>query len=247
MPGGGQERRRRGGTENVAGDRRLRRGGAKWRRANWTRAARWQRCATRLESGVLAATPEAIIVGRDAPRLANTSCIAWPGKLAETLVIRLDLAGIAVSAGLGLFVRQGGTEPRAGGDGPDAGDRGRRRADQPRAGRRRHDDMQRFPRRVAADPRGARDAASHGLRRRAPAAAARSTGVHRDGGSSRDDRAGPRDRRRQVQVRLRDRHRERSRPRRAWTRTPSASSRRRRASRSGCSNGGSRPIGAGAP
>ena len=32
-------------------------------------------------------------------RIANTSCIAVPGKPAETLVIRLDLEGVAVSAG----------------------------------------------------------------------------------------------------------------------------------------------------
>ena len=34
-----------------------------------------------------------------APRLANTACIATPGAKSETLVIALDLAGIAVSAG----------------------------------------------------------------------------------------------------------------------------------------------------
>jgi cysteine desulfurase len=53
----------------------------------------------RLEEGVLRATPEARIMAGKAERLANTSCIAWPGKRAETLVIKLDLAGIAVSAG----------------------------------------------------------------------------------------------------------------------------------------------------
>jgi cysteine desulfurase len=40
-----------------------------------------------------------VIIGGNAPRLANTTAVALPGKLAETLVIRLDLAGIAVSAG----------------------------------------------------------------------------------------------------------------------------------------------------
>jgi cysteine desulfurase len=53
----------------------------------------------RLEDGVKGATPDAVIVGADAARLANTSCIALPGKAAETLVIKLDLAGVAVSAG----------------------------------------------------------------------------------------------------------------------------------------------------
>jgi cysteine desulfurase len=45
------------------------------------------------------ATPGAMIVGAGAPRLPNTSSIALPGAVAETLVIKLDLAGIAVSAG----------------------------------------------------------------------------------------------------------------------------------------------------
>ena len=33
------------------------------------------------------------------PRLPNTTCLALPGVTAETQVIALDLAGIAVSAG----------------------------------------------------------------------------------------------------------------------------------------------------
>ena len=40
-----------------------------------------------------------MIIGAEAPRLANTSVLALPGRLSEALVIRLDLAGIAVSAG----------------------------------------------------------------------------------------------------------------------------------------------------
>jgi cysteine desulfurase len=40
-----------------------------------------------------------VVIGAGAPRLANTSCLALPGRLAETLVIAFDLAGIAVSAG----------------------------------------------------------------------------------------------------------------------------------------------------
>ncbi|MCV4697511.1 hypothetical protein OFB92_30860, partial [Escherichia coli] len=53
----------------------------------------------RLEEALLAATPEAIIVGRNAPRIGNTSCVALPGKVAETVVIRMDIEGIAISAG----------------------------------------------------------------------------------------------------------------------------------------------------
>jgi cysteine desulfurase len=98
IKGGGQERRRRGGTENVAGIAGF--GAAAAEAAREVEAAgRMADLRDKLESGVMAATPNAVIIGRSVPRIANTSCIAVPGKPAETLVIRLDLAGIAVSAG----------------------------------------------------------------------------------------------------------------------------------------------------
>jgi cysteine desulfurase len=98
IKGGAQERRRRGGTENVAGIAGF--GAAAAEAARTVDAAgRMAALRDKLESGVTAATPNAVIIGRNAPRIANTSCIAVPGKPAETLVIRLDLAGIAVSAG----------------------------------------------------------------------------------------------------------------------------------------------------
>jgi len=40
-----------------------------------------------------------VIFGRQVERLANTSAIAMPGRMAETQVMRFDLAGVAVSAG----------------------------------------------------------------------------------------------------------------------------------------------------
>ena len=98
VTGGGQEQRRRAGTENVAAiagfgaaaEAALR----DLARADETRALR-----DRLEREALAITPAARIIGSDAPRLPNTTCLALPGASAETLVIGLDLAGIAVSAG----------------------------------------------------------------------------------------------------------------------------------------------------
>jgi cysteine desulfurase len=98
IKGGGQERRRRGGTENVAGIAGFGAAAAEAARAVDV-AGRMAALRDKLESGVMAATPNAVIIGRNAPRIGNTSCIAVPGKPAETLVIRLDLAGIAVSAG----------------------------------------------------------------------------------------------------------------------------------------------------
>jgi cysteine desulfurase len=98
LTGGGQERRRRAGTENVAAIAGFGAAAvaAKRELADMDRVAALR---DRLEDEVLRLTPDAIIVGKDAPRLANTSCIARPGQHAETLVIRFDLAGIAVSAG----------------------------------------------------------------------------------------------------------------------------------------------------
>jgi cysteine desulfurase len=96
--GGGQERRRRGGTENVTGIAGF--GAAAAALQQETDAvARMRRLHTMLEDGVLRLTPTATIIGREAKRVANTSCIALPGNAAETLVIKLDLEGIAVSAG----------------------------------------------------------------------------------------------------------------------------------------------------
>jgi cysteine desulfurase len=53
----------------------------------------------KLEAELKRISPSVVVIGENAPRLANTTAVALPGKLAETLVIRLDLAGIAVSAG----------------------------------------------------------------------------------------------------------------------------------------------------
>lgn len=52
-----------------------------------------------LEQRLLAGWPEAVIVGRDAPRLPHTTCIAFPGLDRQALVMALDLAGVACSTG----------------------------------------------------------------------------------------------------------------------------------------------------
>ena len=96
--GGGQERRRRAGTEAVAAIVGF---GAAAQAAQRDLAAvtRVRALRDRLEAEVLALAPDAVIVGSAADRLPNTSSVALPGTAAETLVIALDLAGIAVSAG----------------------------------------------------------------------------------------------------------------------------------------------------
>ncbi|HEV2971545.1 MAG TPA: cysteine desulfurase family protein [Pirellulales bacterium] len=53
----------------------------------------------RLEQSLLTAWPSAVIHGAAAPRLPNTTCIAFPGLDRQALVMALDLAGVACSTG----------------------------------------------------------------------------------------------------------------------------------------------------
>jgi cysteine desulfurase len=96
--GGGQERRRRAGTENVAAIAGFGAAAAAAQR-DLARRQRVEMLRVRLEEQVRSVTPEAVIIAEGAPRLSNTTSLALPGASAETLVIQLDLAGIAVSAG----------------------------------------------------------------------------------------------------------------------------------------------------
>lgn len=96
--GGGQERRRRSGTENVAGIAGFGAAAAAARR-DLNERQRIAALRDRLEREAVEIAPEARIIGAEAPRLPNTTCLALPGASAETLVIRFDLAGVAVSAG----------------------------------------------------------------------------------------------------------------------------------------------------
>ncbi len=98
IAGGGQERGRRAGTENIAAIAGF---GAATRCAleDLHTIERLRALRDYLETGLIASTPEAVIIGRNAPRLANTTCVAFDGLAAETAVIRLDLAGVSISAG----------------------------------------------------------------------------------------------------------------------------------------------------
>jgi cysteine desulfurase len=98
-PGGGQERRRRAGTENtlaIVGFGAAARLAA--RRAD-SEAADIAALRDRMERGVLEAVPGARVIGSCAPRLPNTSAILFDGAPGEAVLIRLDLEGVAVSVG----------------------------------------------------------------------------------------------------------------------------------------------------
>jgi len=96
IKGGGQERALRAGTENVAAIAGF---GAAAAVANQTDAARMTALRDRLESGLKAVTPQAIIFGQGCARLPNTTLFAVPGMKAETAIIAFDLNGVAVSSG----------------------------------------------------------------------------------------------------------------------------------------------------
>ena len=104
--GGGQERRRRAGTENVAGI------------AGFGLAC--ELCQLRpetlplrerLEAGLTAQNPAALIVGQGQARLPNTTCLLTPGKAAATLLMQFDLAGLALSSGSACSSGKIGSSP----------------------------------------------------------------------------------------------------------------------------------------
>jgi len=69
-------------------------------RHNWRdEAVRMVALRDRLEAGLKAIAPQAVIFGEAASRLPNTTLFAVPGVKAETAVIALDLEGIAASSG----------------------------------------------------------------------------------------------------------------------------------------------------
>ncbi len=96
VAGGGQERGRRGGTENVPAAAGF---GAAMAAIEPAEPERMAALRDRLERGLLALWPNAVVVGAAAPRLPNTAALAFPGHAAATLVMALDLEGVAIGSG----------------------------------------------------------------------------------------------------------------------------------------------------
>jgi cysteine desulfurase len=96
--GGGQERARRAGTENlpgIAGFSAV----ADLACRELDRYAELARLRGEIERRLLAEIPTLRVYGADAPRLPNTACFGLVGLRAETQVMALDLDGVAISAG----------------------------------------------------------------------------------------------------------------------------------------------------
>jgi cysteine desulfurase len=99
LTGGKHERTRRAGTENVPAIAGL---GAAARLAQATHAEKAPRIAAlrdRLEAEILARIPGTMVNGVIEPRVPNTTNISFERVEAESLLIALDLEGIAVSTG----------------------------------------------------------------------------------------------------------------------------------------------------
>ena len=99
LTGGRQERNRRAGTENLPAIVGL---GVAARRLLETREKGPDDVAglrDRLEAGILGEVPGTAVNGGGSPRVGNTSNISFDGVEAESLLIALDLEGIAVSTG----------------------------------------------------------------------------------------------------------------------------------------------------
>jgi cysteine desulfurase len=98
IKGGGQERRRRAGTENVSGIVGF--GvAAELASAVLSKTAEIGKLRDELEARAVSIAPDMVVFSASVARLPNTSAMAVPGTKAETLLIGLDLAGVAVSSG----------------------------------------------------------------------------------------------------------------------------------------------------
>jgi cysteine desulfurase len=96
--GGGQEKGRRAGTENVPGIAGFGAAVAASMATLQPDIGHMDGLRQRLEAGIRT-VPNAVIFCADVPRLPNTTLFTVPGLRAETAVIGFDLEGIALSSG----------------------------------------------------------------------------------------------------------------------------------------------------
>jgi cysteine desulfurase len=99
LKGGGQEMRRRSGTENLAGIVGMGIAAEEAVAALPAEASRLAALRNDMLARFRAIRPDLVVFGEAAARLPNTAAIALPGLKAETAVIAFDLANVAVSSG----------------------------------------------------------------------------------------------------------------------------------------------------
>lgn len=99
LHGGGHEKARRAGTENVAAIVGFGKAAELALTELSTRTVQMEALRNYLEARLLSELPQAIIFGQQADRVPNTSFFALPGIDGETLLMSLDQAGLAVSSG----------------------------------------------------------------------------------------------------------------------------------------------------
>lgn len=97
--GGSQERNRRAGTENVAGIVALGKACQLAQETLVSQVEHLECLRARLERGILEMIPDSRLNGHPEKRLPNTANISFPGTEADSLLVSLDLEGIAVSSG----------------------------------------------------------------------------------------------------------------------------------------------------
>jgi cysteine desulfurase len=99
MFGGEQDRGRRPGTENVAMAVGLARAAELAVAERALECAKLEALRDRLEAALLARIPDAVIHGRGGPRAPHITNVSVPGVDSESMLMALDLRGIACSAG----------------------------------------------------------------------------------------------------------------------------------------------------
>jgi cysteine desulfurase len=99
MHGGSQDRGRRPGTENVAAAVGLARAAELTIAECEAHCAAMEKLRDKLEAGILAKVPDAVIHGRGVPRAPHVTNVSVPGTDSESLLMALDLRGIACSGG----------------------------------------------------------------------------------------------------------------------------------------------------
>jgi len=99
LTGGGQERGLRPGTENLPGMAGFARAAASAVAELAVEIPRLRGLRDRLQQGILERVPAARVNGPSEPRLPNTCNVSFPGVDGQTLLVALDLEGLAVSTG----------------------------------------------------------------------------------------------------------------------------------------------------